>query len=165
MLSYILCFLAALLVHELGHCVAAFGCNVTVSEFGFGWGRKLCSLRIRGVEFIIRVLPVGAYIRLNLDELQERPVDQQVTVLLAGIIANLVAGVVTGGTHFSLMNYLLAATNILPLYQQDGWKCGMVILRGSMRRKSPLIDWTFTIVGSALSLALIAAQILTSQFR
>jgi len=165
MLSYILCFLAALLVHELGHCVAAFGCNVTVSEFGFGWGRKLCSLRIRGVEFIIRVLPVGAYVRLNLDELQERPVDQQVTVLLAGIIANLVAGVVTGGTHFSLMNYLLAATNILPLYQQDGWKCGMVILRGSMRRKSPLIDWTFTIVGSALSLALIAAQILTSQFR
>jgi len=165
MLSYILCFLAALLVHELGHCIAAFGCNVTVSEFGFGWGRKLCSLRIRGVDFIIRVLPVGAYIRLNLDELQERPVDQQVTVLLAGIIANLVAGVVTGGTHFSLMNYLLAATNILPLYQQDGWKCGMVILRGSMRRKSPLIDWTFTIVGSALSLALIAAQILTIQFR
>ena len=136
-----------------------------MSEFGFGWGRKLCSLRIRGVDFIIRALPVGAYIRLNLDELQERPVDQQVTVLLAGIIANLVAGVVTGGTHFSLMNYVLAATNILPLYQQDGWKCGMVILRGSMRRKSPLIDWTFTIVGSALSLALIAAQILTSQFR
>ena len=165
MRSYILCFLAALLVHELGHCVAAFGCNVTVSEFGFGWGRKLCSLRIRGVDFIIRVLPVGAYVRLNLDELQERPVDQQVTVLLAGIIANLVAGVVTGGTHFSLMNYLLAATNILPLYQQDGWKCGMIILRGSMRRKSPLIDWTFTIVGSALSLALIAAQVLTSQFR
>jgi Zn-dependent protease len=86
-------------------------------------------------------------------------------VLLAGIITNLVAGVVTGGTHFSLMNYLLAATNILPLYQQDGWKCGMIILRATMRRKSPLIDWTFTIAGSALSLALMAAQILTRGFR
>jgi hypothetical protein len=63
------------------------------------------------------------------------------------------------------MNYLLAATNILPLYQQDGWKCGMIILRATMRRKSPLIDWTFTIAGSALSLALIAAQILTRGFR
>jgi len=165
MLAYILCFLIALFVHELGHCVAAIGCNVTVSEFGFGWGRKLCSLRIRGVDFVIRVLPVGAYIRLNLDELQRRPVDQQIVVLLAGIITNLVAGVVTGGTHFSLMNYLLAATNILPLYQQDGWKCGMIILRGTRRRKSPLIDWTFTIAGSALSLALIAAQILTRGFR
>ena len=165
MLSYILCFLIALLVHELGHCVAAFGCNVTVSEFGLGWGRKLWSFRIREVDFVIRVLPVGAYIRLNLDELQRRPVDQQIVVLLAGIITNLVAGVVTGGTHFSLMNYLLAATNILPLYQQDGWKCGMIILRATMRRKSPLIDWTFTIAGSALSLALIAAQILIRGFR
>jgi membrane-associated protease RseP (regulator of RpoE activity) len=160
MLSYILCFLAALLIHELGHCVAAFGCNVSVSEFGFGWGRRLFGLRIRGVDFVIRVLPAGAYVRLNLDELQRRSLGQQVLVLLAGIIANLVAGVVTGGTHFGLMNYLLAATNILPLYQQDGWKCGMVILRGSTRRKSSLIDWTFTIAGSAMSLALIAAQVL-----
>jgi Zn-dependent protease len=161
MLSYILCFLVALLIHELGHCIAAFGCNVTVSEFGFGWGRRLCSLHIRGVDFVIRVLPAGAYVRLNLDELRRRSLGQQVLVLLAGIIANLVAGIVTGGTHFSLMNYLLAATNILPLYQQDGWKCGIVILRATMRRKSPLIDWTFTIAGSALSLALIAAQFLT----
>ncbi len=165
MLSYILCFLIALLIHELGHSIAAFGCNVTMSEFGFGWGRKLCSLRIRRVDFVIRVLPAGAYVRLNLDELRRRPLSQQVLVLLAGIIANLLAGVVTGGTHFSLMNYLLAATNMLPLYQQDGWKCGMVILRGTMRRESPLIDWTFTIAGSALSLALIAAQVLSRQFR
>jgi Zn-dependent protease len=163
MLSYILCFLVALLIHELGHCIAAFGCNVTVSEFGFGWGRRLCSLHIRGVDFVIRVWPAGAYIRLNLDELRRRSLGQQVLVLLAGIIANLVAGIVTGGTHFSLMNYLLAATNILPLYQQDGWKCGIVILRATMRRKSPLIDWTFTIAGSALSLALIAAQFLTRE--
>jgi Zn-dependent protease len=165
MLAYILCFLVALLIHELGHCIAALGCNVTVSEFGLGWGRKLWSFRIRGVDFVIRVLPVGAYVRLNLDELQARPLGQQVLVLLAGIIVNMVAGVVTAGTHFSLMNYLLAATNFLPFYQQDGWKCGMVILRSTMRRKSSLIDWTFTIAGSALSLALIATQILNKRFR
>jgi membrane-associated protease RseP (regulator of RpoE activity) len=165
MLSYILWFLVALLIHELGHCVAAFACKVTVSEFGFGWGRKLCGLRVRGVDLAIRLLPAGAYVRLNLEELQARPIVQQVLVLSAGIIVNLLAGVLTSGTHFSLMNYLLAATNILPLYQQDGWKCGMVILRASMRRKSPLIDWTFTIAGSALSLALIVAQILSRRFR
>jgi hypothetical protein len=34
-----------------------------------------------------------------------------------------------------------------------------------MRRKSSLIDWTFTIAGSALSLALIATQILNKRFR
>jgi Zn-dependent protease len=55
------------------------------------------------------------------------------------------------------MNFLLAATNILPLYQQDGWKCGMVTLRSVLRRKSSLVEWTFTIAGSGLSVAVFAA--------
>jgi Zn-dependent protease len=80
--------------------------------------------------------------------------------LLAGIIVNLLAAVLTDGTSFSLMNLLLAATNLLPLYQQDGWKCGMVLLRAIMRRKSALVEWTFTIAGSLLSLALLITQAL-----
>jgi hypothetical protein len=63
------------------------------------------------------------------------------------------------------MNFLLAATNILPLYQQDGWKCGMVMLRGILQRKSALVEWTFTIAGSSLSLALsiaLVARVLNS---
>ena len=55
------------------------------------------------------------------------------------------------------MNFLLAATNILPLYQQDGWKCGMVLLRNVLGRKSSLVEWTFTIMGSVLSIALCIA--------
>lgn len=165
MLSYLLYFLIALLLHEAGHCVAAYACRVTVSEFGVGWGGRLCGFRIRGVDYVIRVWPMGAYVRLDLNELQMRPLSQQVLVLSAGIIANLIAGAATGGTRFSLMNFLLAATNILPLYQQDGWKCGIVILRGIFRRKTPLVDWTFTIAGSVLTLALIAAGILARRYR
>jgi hypothetical protein len=56
------------------------------------------------------------------------------------------------------VNLLLAATNLLPLYQQDGWKCGMVMIRASLRRKSSLVEWAFTIAGSLVSLALIAFQ-------
>jgi hypothetical protein len=63
------------------------------------------------------------------------------------------------------MNLLLAATNILPLYQQDGWKCGIVILRGIFHRKSSLVEWTFTISGSALTVALVVAQVLTVRAR
>jgi hypothetical protein len=58
------------------------------------------------------------------------------------------------------MNYLLAATNILPLYQQDGWKCGMVMLRGILRQKSPMVEWTFTIAGTTLSFAVLGAEVL-----
>jgi Zn-dependent protease len=165
MLSYIIYFALALLIHETGHSLAAYFCRVTVSEVGLGWGRKLCGFHIREVHYVIRVLPVGAYVRLDLAELRKRSLAQQVLVLSAGVIANLVAATVTDVMPFSLMNFLLAATNILPLYQQDGWKCGMVILRSTFRRKSSLVEWTFTVAGSALTIALIAAQVLTERMR
>jgi len=161
--SYALYFLIALLIHELGHFAAAYACRVTITEFGLGWGPRLFGFRIRDVDYVIRVLPVGAYVRLDLRELQERPLGQQVLVLLAGIIVNLMAAALTAGTSFSVMNSLLAATNLLPLYQQDGWKCGMVMLRAILRRKSSLVEWTFTIAGSFLSLMLMAAEVLVKR--
>jgi len=158
--SYVTCFLGALVLHELGHFAAAYACRIRINEFGVGWGRRLAGTTLGGVDYVFRVLPVGAYVRFDLKELQLRPLGQQVLVLLAGIIVNLLAASLTGGTRFSAMNYLLAATNILPVYQQDGWKCGMVMLRGIMRRKSRLVEWTFTITGSSLTLFLFGALVL-----
>lgn len=160
LISSVAYFLLALLLHELAHLAAARACNVTVSEFGLGWGPKLFGFRIREVDFGIHLLPVGAYVRFNLAELQQRPLPQQVLILLAGIIVNLVAASVTPGTRFSLMNFLLAATNILPLYQQDGWKCGMVVLRSVLGRRSAVVEWTFTIAGTGLSLLVIGIELL-----
>jgi membrane-associated protease RseP (regulator of RpoE activity) len=157
--TYIPYFLVAILLHEAAHFAAARACSVTVTEFGFGWGRKLLGFRLNGVDYVIRILPIGAYVRLDLNELRRRPLSQQVLVLLAGIIINLVVAALTNGTRFGLMNYLLAATNLLPLYQQDGWKCGMVMLRGIFQRKSSLSEWTFTIAGGGLSLILMAAAV------
>jgi membrane-associated protease RseP (regulator of RpoE activity) len=159
LISYLLAFVLALLLHESAHCVAAYACGVTINEIGLGWGRRLFGFRMRKTDFVIRLLPFGAYVRFDLAHLQSRKLSQQVWVFLAGIIANLIAATLTAGTTFSLMNFFLAATNILPLYQQDGWKCGMVMLRGMLQRKSGLVEWTFTIAGSGLSLAVIAAEI------
>ena len=93
-------------------------------------------------------------------ELQRRPLSQQVLVMLAGINVNLVAAALTAGSRFSAVNLLLAATNLLPLYQQDGWKCGMLMLRGLLRRRSALVEWTFTIAGSSTSILLFAVETL-----
>ena len=160
LISSISYFLLALLLHEAAHLASARACGVAVTEFGLGWGRKLMAFRWRNVDFGLRLLPAGAYVRFDLNELQQRPLPQQVLILLAGVIANLLAATVTSGTRFSLMNFLLAATNILPLYQQDGWKCGMVMLRSVLGRKSPLVEWTFTIAGSVLSVALFSALLI-----
>jgi len=158
--AYILFFVLALILHEVGHCIAAYACRVKVTEFGLGWGPEIYSFRFRQVTYGIRLLPIGAYVRLDLPGLLSRPLLQQVVVLLAGIAANLIAAILTDGTSFSLMNYLLAVTNILPLYQQDSWKCGIVVIRDVLQRKSPLVEWTFTIAGSSLSFILFVALII-----
>lgn len=156
LITYLLYFLIALLIHELGHLAAARVCRVPVTEFGLGWGRKLCGFHFGGVEYKLHALPVGAYVRMDMVELQRRPLSRQVLVLLAGIIINLIAAALAAGTLFGTLNLLLAATNLLPLYQQDGWKCGMVMLRALLQRKSAVVEWTFTIAGSSGSFALIA---------
>jgi membrane-associated protease RseP (regulator of RpoE activity) len=160
LISYLLGFFVALLIHELGHLAAARVCHVPATEFGLGWGSKIFGFHFRGVEYKLHALPIGAYVRLDIVELQRRPLSRQVLVLLAGIIVNLIAAALTLGTPFGTVNLLLAATNLLPLYQQDGWKCGMVMLRALLRRKSAVVEWTFTIAGSGVSLALIAFQAL-----
>ena len=164
LISYLICFAIAMLIHELGHLVAARLCCVPATELGLGWGRRLCGFRLGEVEYKLHLLPIGAYVRLDMKVLAQRTLSQQAFILLAGIIVNLLAAVLTGGTSFSLMNLLLAATNLLPLYQQDGWKCGMVMLRAILRRKSALVEWTFTIAGSLLSLALLIGQALRYRF-
>jgi membrane-associated protease RseP (regulator of RpoE activity) len=159
-LRYTAYFVLALLIHEVCHSIAAYACRISISEFGVGWGPKIYSRRVRNIDFIFRLLPLGAYVRFDVAELQKRQLRQQVLVLMAGIIGNLISASLSAGTPFSVINYLLAATNILPLYQQDGWKCGIVMLRGILGRKSLTVEWTFTIAGSILSFAVLAAAVL-----
>lgn len=152
MLSYILCLIVALVIHELGHLLAARACCVPVTEFGLGWGPKIFGFRAGEIEYKLHSLPLGAYVRLDIEELQRRPLSQQALVLLAGVIVNLLAAAMAGAGRFALINLILAATNLLPIYQQDGWKCGMVMLRAVLRRRNAMVEWTFTITGGVLSL-------------
>jgi hypothetical protein len=84
--------------------------------------------------------------------LKERSVRAQLLVHLGGVIFNLVAGVLTYGTTFGWLNLLLAAGNILPLYQHDGWKCGVVIMRAFLQRQSQPAERAFTFSGGFVSL-------------
>src|ERR1044072_9301107 len=140
LLSLIVFTAAAMLIHELGHLLAARLCNVPATELGLGMGRKLASFRIAGIRVSFRLLPTGSFVMLDGTVLKQRSVGAQLFVHLGGIILNLVAGLLTYGTTFSWLNLLLAAGNILPLYQHDGWKCGVVILRALRKRTSPQVE-------------------------
>src|SRR5215207_9202063 len=142
----------AMIVHELGHLTAARFCRVAASELGLGLGPRLAGFRLGSIRFNLRAIPVGSFVRLDGTALKERSVQAQLLVHLGGIIFNVVAGVLTYGTIFGWLNLLLAAGNILPLYQHDGWKCGVVIMRALMQRKSQPAERVFTFSGGFVSL-------------
>jgi membrane-associated protease RseP (regulator of RpoE activity) len=149
-----LSFAGALVLHELGHFLAARACRVPVTQAGLGWGPKLFGFRVNCVDYQLHLLPFGAYIRMDMSALQRRPLFQQLFVLLAGIGVNLILGAIVWGTFFGTLNLVLAAGNLFPIYQQDGWKSGMVIFRRVFRRPSPLVEWSFTLSAGLLGLFL-----------
>ncbi len=142
----------AMIIHELGHLAAARVFNVPASELGLGLGPRLMGVQLGSIRFNIRAIPAGSFVRLDGDALKQRSVQAQLLVHLGGVIFNLVAGLFTYGTMFGWLNLLVAAGNILPLYQHDGWKCGLVIMRALMRRKSQPAERAFTFSGGFASL-------------
>lgn len=153
--SLIIYTAVAMVIHELGHIGAARACAVTASELSLGLGPKLGGFRLASIQFNIRFLPFGSFVRLNVTELRSKPARQQLFVHLAGVAINFIFALATYGTLFGWINLLLAAGNLLPLYQHDGWKCGLVVMRTLLGRKSLPVEWTFTFCGCYISLFLI----------
>ena len=108
----------------------------------------------------MRLLPVGAYVQMDMAALQRRPLSQQLFVLGAGIGVNLVLCVLAWGSLFGALNLALAIGNLIPLYQLDGWKGGMVICRRMFGRPSPVVEWVFTLSGGAIALAVLVRAFL-----
>jgi membrane-associated protease RseP (regulator of RpoE activity) len=115
-------------------------------------GPTLFAVHVGGVRLSFRLLPVGSFVMLDGGALQERSAREQLLVHLGGIIFNVAAGLMAYGTMFGWLNLLLAAGNLLPLYQHDGWKCGVVILRALLQRKSQYVERVFTFSGGFVSL-------------
>lgn len=148
-------FIAALVLHELGHYVAARVCGVPIKQAGLGWGPRLFGVRLSNVDCQLRLLPGGAYVQMDMVVLQSRPLLQQLFVLGAGIGMNLALCVLTWGSLFGALNLALAIGNLVPFYQLDGWKSGMVICRRMFGRPSPLVEWVLTLGGGAIALAVL----------
>mgnify|MGYP003575305946 FL=1 len=151
----IVSLLAAIVLHELGHFIAARVCGVPVRSAGIGWGPKLYGVKLSEVDCQVRLLPIGAYIQMDMGALQSRPLFQQLFVLGAGIGVNLTLCMASWGTLFGALNLALAVGNLMPLYQLDGWKSGIVICRRMFGRPSPLVEWILTLGGGAIALAVL----------
>src|SRR6185503_2245504 len=74
MVSGLAAFAAAILlivlVHELGHLLAAKWAGMPASVFSIGFGPKIWGFRIGETEYRLSAIPIGGYVRI--DPMEER---------------------------------------------------------------------------------------------
>jgi regulator of sigma E protease len=123
------------LIHELGHFVAAKLLDVKVLRFSIGYGRPLVRVRLRETEYQIGAFPIGGYVRIlgiesAADEKEgsgprppapgapspdagrsfaSRPLWQRLVIVFAGPAANLVLPVIIYFVFFAGHTALPAA--------------------------------------------------------
>jgi regulator of sigma E protease len=117
-------------IHELGHFVAAKLLDVKVLRFSIGYGRPMFRVTLRETEYQICVFPIGGYVRiLGVEGESEpttkpkpgqrsdvgrsfasRPLWQRLVIVFAGPAANLVLPVVIYFVFFAGHTMLPAAT-------------------------------------------------------
>lgn len=99
-LIFFLAFAGMILVHELGHFLAARGFGVEVEEFGFGLPPKMFTLfRWKETEFSLNWLPIGGFVRPKGENdpnvpggLAAASPRKRLGVLFAGPVMNLLTG-------------------------------------------------------------------------
>lgn len=92
-----------IVVHELGHFIAARSQGIHVNRFSLGFGPVLWKYQGPETEYAVRAIPLGGYVGFPDDELEEsgipandpnllrnRPVLDRAIVISAGVIANLI---------------------------------------------------------------------------
>ncbi len=114
------------LIHELGHFVAAKLLDVKVLRFSIGYGRPLVRFTLRETEYQIGIFPIGGYVRIlgietpetpdtksRSDEIgrsfASRPLWQRLVIVFAGPAANLVLPVIIYFVFFAGHTALPAA--------------------------------------------------------
>ncbi|MCY3800063.1 MAG: M50 family metallopeptidase [Chloroflexi bacterium] len=85
------------ILHELGHFIAAKRSGVKVLEFGIGWPPRLFGRTWRGTLYSLNAIPVGAFVRMlgendqaqDPDSFSAKPKRSRALILVAGSAMNL----------------------------------------------------------------------------
>lgn len=104
------------MVHELGHLIAAKKFRVRVDEFGFGFPPRIFKLFVKdGTVYTINALPIGGFVRLYGENREieadipdevafwHKPIYQRTIILLGGVLMNFVLAVGLFSAVYSVM--------------------------------------------------------------
>jgi len=90
-----------IILHELGHFLAARSLGITAEKFSFGFGPKLFSIKGKKTEYLLSLIPFGGYVKLKgenpedasdtaPDSFSSRHPLEKIFVVLAGPLMNLI---------------------------------------------------------------------------
>ena len=105
----ILAFGILIIIHELGHFIMAKVNGVKVEEFSIGMGPKLLSKKGKETEYLIKLLPIGGYVKMLGEDSSvedERSFSsktplRRMSIIIAGVIMNYILGILI----FSLISF------------------------------------------------------------
>ncbi len=116
-LIFVIGLIVSVFLHELGHFVSARRSGMKVTQFYMGFGPRVWSTKRGEVEFGVRALPIGAFVRIvgmnNLDECD--PADEPRAYRQQSYPKRIF--VITAG---SLMHMIIAATLFIGVYATAG---------------------------------------------
>lgn len=109
----ILAFNIIVIVHELGHFLAARRMGIRVLEFSLFIGPKLFSITRGGTQYSVRLFPIMAYVKMEGEEeasdsetaFNNRPKYARALTIIAGPLANLLLAAVLLTGYFALQGY------------------------------------------------------------
>ena len=87
----IVLFGVIIVLHELGHFLAAKLNKIRVNDFSIGFGPSLFSFNKGNTKYSIRVFPLGGYVAID-DEFDSQPIYKRIIVILAGSLVNILSG-------------------------------------------------------------------------
>ena len=116
-LVFVVGLIVSVFLHELGHFITARRTGMKVTQFYMGFGPRVWSTKRGEVEFGVRALPIGAFVRIigmnNLDE--SDPADESRTYRQQTYPKRML--VITAG---SLMHMMIALTLFFGVYASAG---------------------------------------------
>lgn len=117
MVAFVIGLLVSVFLHEAGHYYTARKSGMKVTQFFMGFGPRVWSFHRNGIEYGLRLIPLGAFVRIvgmnNLDEID--PVDEPQTYRASTYPRKM--WVITAG---SVMHMILAMLMITGVYAVAG---------------------------------------------
>jgi regulator of sigma E protease len=115
-LAIIFVFGILVLIHELGHFLAAKWMGVRVERFSIGFPPRLFGRKIGDTDYCISAIPIGGYVKMSgmIDESMDtkltgadyefnsKPVWKRMIIIVAGVVMNLLLAILV----LTILNYV-----------------------------------------------------------